>query len=180
MKRRGRPRSARRRRASAGALVLLGLLGVPHAVAEEAGLPGSLTLTDPLRGTEETVAAGAPLLHVVFFATWCKPCLDELRLLAELEAQWGDRGYRLVLVAVPTRQTAEHLADFARTSRPPGRLLFDPNGGALRALGVERLPGHVLLGPQGELVLRAESLREGVLEAIERRLGSRPGQGRLR
>lgn len=152
-----------------GALAALAGLG--------AGGPGPrldrpLSLTDPVRGTEEALEAGAPLLHVVFFATWCKPCLDELRPLAEIEASWGDRGYRLVVVAVATRQSAERLAAFARSSRPPGRLLWDRDGAAARALAVDRLPAHLLFGPRGELLFRAPSLEEGVAAAIEQRLGN--------
>lgn len=154
------------------------LFGALAALAgPTAGVPGTrldqpLRLMDPVRGTEEALEAGEPVLHVVFFATWCKPCLEELRGLSELEANWGGRGYRLVIVAVASRQSAERLSAFARAHRPPGRLLFDPSGEATRALAVDRLPAHLLFGPGGELLLRAPSLEGGVAAAIEQRLGS--------
>ena len=55
--------------------------------------------------TETVYRAEAEVLHLVFFATWCPPCVQELERLADLEERWGNRGYRLVLVAVRNRHT---------------------------------------------------------------------------
>ena len=101
---------------AAGAVALL-LLGGGTAAAQ---LP--LTFERPSDGRPVELTAGAPALHVVFFATWCPECVDELDRLADLEARWNGRGYRLVLVAVPTRHTAERLRKFAQDRMPPGEL----------------------------------------------------------
>ena len=55
--------------------------------ASAAGLP--VALQDPNSGYEVELKAGAPALHLVFFATWCPPCVKELGRLAELEARKG-------------------------------------------------------------------------------------------
>jgi thiol-disulfide isomerase/thioredoxin len=142
-------------------LLLMGAMGS----ANSAGLP--VSLEDPVSGTEIVLRAGAPALHIVFFATWCPPCVEELDRLAEIEARWEERGYRLVLVAVKTRHTAERLASFAAQGKPPGELLFDADGRAARALGSEHLPTHFLLDGAGEEVHRAASLDDGVIDALE-------------
>lgn len=132
-----------------------------------------VVLLDPMEGKQRPLRPGADVLHVVFFATWCKSCLDELRALAELEAEWSGRGYELVLVAVPSRQTSERLAAFGRSNRPPGTLLFDEAGELTRDFEVDRLPAHFLFGPRGELLLRAASVEEGVAKVVSERLGGR-------
>jgi thiol-disulfide isomerase/thioredoxin len=114
------------------------------------------------------LSAGPPALHLVFFATWCPPCLDEFRALSELEARWSSRGYRLVLVAVPTRQSRERLSTFLSETRPPGEVLFDVKGAAVKAFAVDRLPSHLLLDARGEVALRSERLSDGVPGAVER------------
>jgi peroxiredoxin len=106
----------------------------------------------------------------VFFATWCPPCKEELSRLTELEARFGDRGYRLLIIAVSTRQSAERLAGFAAEHRLPGELLFDAGGDAERAWGVERLPTHIVLDASGREALRSGGLDATVSAAVERLL----------
>jgi len=120
-------------------------------------------------GAPYVIEAGPPLQHVVFFATWCRPCLEEMTDLGELEARWRDRGYRLILVAVPRRQSLPRLARFAARERPPGVLLFDSDGSLQRAFGVTRIPTHVVLDASGRIVLdtgTARDLDETVIEPI--------------
>lgn len=100
------------------------------------------------------------LLIVHFWATWCPPCVEEIDRLSEWEARYGAEGYRLVLVAVPERQSLERLRRF-REERPlPGRLLWDPAGAALRALDADRVPTHILLVAGGVEAWRGSALAE--------------------
>jgi thiol-disulfide isomerase/thioredoxin len=142
------------------------LLAAALSGVQAGGLP--VTLDNPLSGKKVELQAGAPALHIVFFATWCPPCVKELERLAEIQARWEERGYRLVLVAVKTRHTAERLARFAAQDRVPGELLFDSEGQAARALGGEQLPTHLLFDSSGSQVHRAASLDEGFIEALEK------------
>ncbi len=156
-------------------LLTLALLGG----AAQAALP--VVLEEPGSGSEVTLNAGAPALHVVFFATWCPPCMEELDRLAETEARWQERGYRLVLIAVKTRHTSERLASFAAERRPPGELLFDSRGDAAKALGGSHLPAHILFDSSGKEVHRAASFDDGVVEALEElmlKLERAPGRQR--
>jgi thiol-disulfide isomerase/thioredoxin len=144
----------------------LGLLALAAAAAAYADAPLSLDLVDPASGAAVTVSPGAPLLHVVLFATWCPPCVDELDALAELEARWQEAGYTLVLVAVQTRHSGDRLVRFAAERNPPGRLLHDASGQAPQRLGGEGLPTHVLIDADGKVILRAPSFDDGVEEAV--------------
>jgi len=158
------------RRAAVLILVLIacgaggGSASAPETVTE-------LRLVDPADGSTVTVRPDGPVLHLVCFATWCPPCLDEIRGLADLEARWQDQGYRLVMIGVPTRQSLARLRAFVRDEAPPGRVLFDDTGASLEALGCDDLPAHVLVGPDGRVMLRARRLPDGVSERVEAILG---------
>ena len=142
--------------------------------------PGPLPLSvEALDGREVVLRPGAPALHVVFFATWCPPCMDEMRDLADLESRWVGRGYRLALVAVPSRQTRERLGAFVKESSPPGEVLFDQSGSATRAAGAERLPLHLVLDAKGAVVARSGNIADGVDAAVARLLGG-PRRGERR
>ncbi len=121
-------------------------------------------------GAPAVLAPGAPLLHIVFFATWCPPCRAELPRLRELELRWGEAGYRLAIVAVATRQSLERLRQFARDAQPPGELWFDSGGALARSLRVEWLPSHLLVGPEGRVLLSADALDARVEQTIRERM----------
>lgn len=158
------------------AFLTLGVMLAPAAGLVAAPLP--LRLTDPLTGKPADVTAAAGVLHVVFFATWCPPCVEELEALAELEARWEERGYRLVLIAVRTRHTGERLKAFAAEHQPPGRLLFDVDGSAQKALRGDSLPTHVVFDSAGQEAHRAAALAEGVEATLRRLLAGRKGAER--
>lgn len=132
--------------------------------ASSASLP--LNFVDPIGGGPVTVEAGRPT-HLVFLATWCPNCLAELPRLSELHDRWSGRGYRLVLVAVRTRQEAERLRAFAEEKNPPGMLLWDRDGSVTQALGVEGLPTHIVFGHDGREVGRWHVVDDSLEEAVE-------------
>jgi len=148
------------------------LLPGATAVAQEAA---RLELTDPLQEVAVSLMPQQGITHVVFFATWCPPCTEELPRLAELEARWGGRGYRLVLVAVSGRQDAERLRGFHAGAAPPGRLLWDQSGRVAQALQAGEIPTHLLVDSQGKILLRASELNAAVEQRVEQELG-RPGR----
>jgi thiol-disulfide isomerase/thioredoxin len=153
-----------------GLALVVALLGAGAALA---AAPLPVDLTDPRTGQSVRLTAGPKALHVVFFATWCPPCIDELDRLDELEARWAGRGYRLIVVSVPTRQTASRLAAFATEHDPPGEMLFDTNGTMTQSWGAGELPTHVIVDANGAEVLRAKGLGPSVEEALDRLLGRR-------
>lgn len=151
------------------ALVTLALVALHGHVEAASELP--LTATDPSNGRAVAIAPGAAALHVVVFATWCPPCVDELDPLAQLEARYGELGYRLIIVGVAKRQSAERLASFIDTDQPPGTVLFDSDGSVQKALGASELPAHFVFDSRGALVLRAGSLDDGVADAVRKLVG---------
>ena len=157
-------------------------LAVLLAVAwrQDALAQSSFALQNPRTGDEVRVEASAPVLHLVFFAIWCPPCQDELRALGDLNARWDERGYRLILVGVQNRQTAERLARFMSDNELPGELLYDSDGSVQAKVGAAQLPTHVLFDASGRELLRAGGLDEGVAEAIESALGSAGRSGGAR
>jgi len=148
-------------------VLVLATFGV---TAQEAKL--SLPVQDPRTGEPVQVRPGAKALHVVFFATWCPPCMEELERLANREDRWQERGYRLVLIAVQNRQTAEGLTRFSQSRSVPGELWFDADGRAQRLLDAGLLPTHVVFDAQGREVARAGALNDEIDSAIAELLPS--------
>jgi len=144
--------------------------GIARAAEPPASIPLSpaLTAVDPATGAPVPLDPAQGPMHVVFLATWCRPCLAELPKLADLEDRWKVEGYRLVLVAVATRQTADRLRELAARDPLPGRLVFDANGSVAQAFGAATIPMHVLVNRQGRIVARSGVLDTPFGQAVER------------
>jgi len=136
-------------------------------------------LVDVRSGASVALEPGPVALHVVFFATWCPPCLDELGALAELKSRHADRRYRLVLVAVRGRQELSRLRGFLE-SRPgvPGEWLFDADGQAEAHWRADGLPTHVVLDATGQEVARSGALDAAIEGAVAGLLARRPAAPR--
>lgn len=126
-------------------------------------LPASLI--DPRTDAETTILPGGTT-QLVFFATWCPQCVEELPALAELRDRSEPRGHRIVVVAVRARQDSARLRAFAEGHSVPGVLLWDRDGALAARLGVESLPAHILLGPDGSEIGRWGRLEEGIEDAL--------------
>ena len=78
-----------RRRTAASAVAALVLAALCGGMASTTLRAASATLTDPTTGKPVAVEPGARALHLVFFATWCPTCVDELaRLGEEIGRDW--------------------------------------------------------------------------------------------
>jgi thiol-disulfide isomerase/thioredoxin len=128
----------------------------------------ALTALDPATGAPVALDPAQGPMHVVFIATWCRPCLAELPKLADLEERWKADGYRLFVVAVPTRQSADRLRELAEQGPIPGRLLFDSGGAVSAAFGAATIPTHALVDRQGHIVARSGVLDPAFHQAVER------------
>lgn len=156
-----------RRAGGSFAVALAAAVLAPVVAAPPSVLP--LVLTDPGSGSKRRVDAdGRSAVHLFFFATWCQPCQNELPRLAEIEERHAAGGYRLVVVAVSARQSADRLREFVLERRPPGTLLLDADGSAEKALGIGRIPSHVLLDRDGRVVARASTLDDKFVTEVDR------------
>lgn len=134
--------------------------------------PGSivapLAATDPATGSRVALDPAQGPMHVVFIATWCRPCLAEIPKLADLEDRWKADGYRLFLVAVQTRQTPERLKELLAQGPLPGKLVFDADGSVASALGAATIPTQTLVDRHGRIVARSATLDAAFGQAVER------------
>lgn len=150
----------------AGKLLLLALM-----------LGTSVYAAAPLQGVDvaagggtASIPLGTGVTHVVFLASWCPPCLEELPTLRELEARYGAEGYQLVIVAVGRRQTLARVQKLQRDRELPGKVIFDADGALERRFSVTDLPHHLLLGSDGTVLWEGDSPDESLQERLADRL----------
>ena len=121
---------------------------------------------DPETGDRIPVLTGGTIYHVVFFATWCPPCVDEIPLLADLHERWEEDGYALVVVAISHRQDRERVFEFAFRARVPGLVVLDEKDVVRNLLDVDRIPTHVLIDDRGRVLLRTGGFEGRIAEVV--------------
>lgn len=93
------------------------------------------------------------LLVLNFWATWCGPCKEEIPILKNLQAKFGDRGLQLVGIAA---DSSVNVANFAQNANFNYPVLVDESGAIefSRRLGnrLGLLPHTVVLRPGGEVI----------------------------
>ena len=159
-----------RRAVLAAALLLLLWVPVTRAAEPPSSIPTApaLTAIDPVTGDAVALDPSQGPMHVVFIATWCRPCMEQIPKLVDLEDRWKPDGYRLFLVAVETRQSPDRLRELVAQGPLPGRLLFDAKGALSTGFGAATIPAQVLVDRSGHIVARAGALDAEFKQAVER------------
>jgi thiol-disulfide isomerase/thioredoxin len=138
--------------------LLLALLFNPASVAaREASLaawPGgratpALALTDLDGKPWQLNDLRGKVVVVNFWASWCEPCIEEIRFLSELARSEPYRG-RLVVLGVNYRESASLLRQAAATHDIAYPVLPDPSGETFRKWDGVMLPTTVLVDRRGK------------------------------
>lgn len=92
-------------------------------------------------------------LIISFFATWCKPCLRELKAIDELYPDWQEEtGVELIAVSIDEFQNSEKVRTLFSGSGWEFKILLDPNGEFKRKFGITPIPATVIIDKKGKVV----------------------------
>jgi thiol-disulfide isomerase/thioredoxin len=93
------------------------------------------------------------LVH--YWATWCKPCLEDMKTIRDLQAKYGQYGF--VPVGVNLDAEPQTVAAFLKENRLPWTQIYDQGGteGKLAVeLGVSSLPTMIMIDAEGKMLGR--------------------------
>lgn len=138
------------------------------AVAAVAQLP-SVELKD-LEGksvnTAELNNEGKPFI-ISFFATWCKPCLRELKAINEVYADWQDEtGVKLVAISIDEGQNTERVKPLVAGLGWNYEVLLDSNSDFKRAMNVNLIPAVFVIDGSGKVYYSHSGYTEGSEEEL--------------
>ena len=116
---------------------------------------------------------GRPVV-IHYWATWCEPCKQDMKLLRRLQANYKRAGLQIVGVNVDA--TAEMAVGFLKDAPLPWAQLFEPGGleqsRLAKTLGVQTLPTMMLIDPSGKVVrhnVRAAELDEELSDMLKKK-----------
>ena len=119
---------------------------------------------------------GSPMI-VSFWATWCKPCIQELKTIEEEYEYWQDEtGVKLIAISIDDNRTAGQVKSMVYGFDWPYEVYLDRNQALKRAMNVVNVPHTFLLDGEGKIVYQHTSyipgdeqdLYDHVLELVEK------------
>ena len=152
------------------AALTLGVCALAALVVRPVPAPG------PAAGGSPRAAAGAPVLRLpaldgrlvslasfrghpvalVFLATWCEGCQQELPAVVGAARVLRPRGL-VVLGIDAVAEPPSTVTRFARRYGVPFPILLDPSSDVMATFGVRALPTTVIVGADGTIVAHLES-----------------------
>jgi len=117
---------------------------------------------------------GDRVVLVVFWATWCVPCIQEMPALLQTYAKYRPQGLEILGVVVAMNQTKEGVREFVTNRKVPYPVLWD---GDLKVMGryrVDAIPQNFLIGRDGVIRYAGGILPEGHEEMIRSLLAAGP------
>ncbi len=123
---------------------------------------GTFSFED-IRGKKHLVAA--------FWATWCEPCKQELKKLAEIYPDFSD-SVEFVGISTDTEELIDKVNEFAVEAALPFPVLVDPSGNTVGSIipGGDSVPYMVVVDKDGTVVSRHSGYTPGDEAALRKEL----------
>ncbi len=156
-------------------------LGVHAAIAQSTGGQRSPVVLPAVGKTIDSLRASAKgrVLVLNFWATWCKPCLEEFPHLVKLQQTYASRGLDVVFVSVDDddARTTQRVRAFLRRMNVATRSYLKRSGddeafiNAVHPRWSGAVPATFVYNKQGELAaMKVEELSYSEIEKIVRPL----------
>lgn len=95
---------------------------------------------------------GKPIV-ISFWATWCKPCLEEMMAVNDLYSQWKEEtGVKIIAISIDDARSSRKVAPTVKQKGWEMEVYLDENSDFKRAMGVNNPPHTFLLNGKGEIV----------------------------
>ncbi len=109
---------------------------------------------------------GKPII-ISFWATWCKPCIQELVTIADEYEDWQEEtGVKLIAISIDDTRNSAKVGPFAEGKGWEYEIYLDENSDLKRALNVNNVPHTFLLNGKKEIVWNHNSYTPGDEEEL--------------
>ena len=94
---------------------------------------------------------GSGPILISFWATWCKPCIEELTQYKVIYKEYESRGVKILAISTDNEKTAAKVRPMVKSKGFPFTILLDPNSEVARKFYVPSVPYVVILDKLGNI-----------------------------
>lgn len=98
---------------------------------------------------------------ICFWATWCKPCVDELNEYKKLYEEIDNKTITFVAVSIDDERSMSKVEPFVKRNKLPFITLFDSNKDVARKFSVQSVPYTFVLDKDGKIVYNHSGYKKG-------------------
>lgn len=103
-----------------------------------------------------------------FWATWCKPCLEEMVEYNKIYEQYKDQGFKLFAVSTDTEKSVAKVKPYVKSKGYNFPVLLDTNSEAARKYYAQQMPYTVILDKSGNIVYSHLGYMKGDEQKVEK------------
>ncbi|HEY6906540.1 MAG TPA: TlpA disulfide reductase family protein [Ignavibacteriaceae bacterium] len=87
-----------------------------------------------------------------FWATWCKPCIEEMTKYKDIYSEYKDKGLKILAISTDDERTVAKVKPFVRSKNYPFPVLLDTNSDVARKFYAQNIPYSVLIDKKGNII----------------------------
>lgn len=118
---------------------------------------------------------GRQVVHLVFWATWCVPCVEEVPQLRKAYELYKDQGLEIFGIVVPMNQTKEGVRAFVEKFRMTYPILWDEGMALMDRYRIDSIPQNILIGRDGVIRYTGTGLPRGYEDLVRQSLAPDAG-----
>jgi peroxiredoxin len=105
-----------------------------------------------------------------FWATWCVPCIEELKQMKRIYKKYSGKGVQFLAISIDDPKTVGRVNSFAKSHKYPFIVLLDTNNEIITLYQSKVPPYTVIIDNEGNVVYTHVGYRMGDEKRVEREL----------
>ena len=89
---------------------------------------------------------------ICFWATWCKPCADELKQYLKIYKKFSPQGLKMIAISNDNERSLAKVKPYVKRKKLSCEVLFDPNRKVAKKYYANNVPHTVILDKSGNIV----------------------------
>ena len=103
-----------------------------------------------------------------FWATWCKPCLEEMAEYNKIYDQYKDKGFKILAISTDAEKSIAKVKPYIKSKGYKFPVLLDTNNEVARKYYAHQMPYTVMIDKNGNIVYSHLGFMKGDEQNVEK------------